>query len=1120
MLRFLVVRHNPPTMKRGFELSVTNPPHVGTDIRPSDYQQGMQHLIGPQGYLPSPWQQDTRQFSSVPIPSMSVPASTAAGIPNPRIEQLGAAPMIEFKTIFAANSGDLEVLLGANGVSPLTPTSSSAFIMEQIRVNSHLPDQVPERGRVRSGTLQRQQRVGRLSSYGVGFEMPVRAYMDRDGPMYLRIIIEQMSLGMIDFMILLVYNMLLNAFDYGLDGYIKEMNKRGLNTRLRYVDWLERDHRFLGALQREEHPIETIMNYVDDQQRLIGQKPDVLLVNHRLVRFMHNIRAYTEFFRAGPGGPPTVGATYGASLAARLNIAVHVVRANVIDDEGEFDFMTQYRRYGEFVPMITQHTSSDTRPYQTRWLDTWIMDARTDTWQRVTLRDALLASGRWGRDGKLVDINGFSDFDGAPANDDPFHHPVNGKLEPIKFWGQLPNVNAKAYMGDMDIINTTIRTALNTLKQYAEKSRNAPHDEAFVKSILALGTKPAQTKMPPYVGTAYGLRMIAEEYAVTIGTENVTEAITAALKTIDDKYQNQNSADVVINLAIGANFPQILITDTKITEPGFGGRTLVSLASPIRIGELLQISNGPRSVVEAGVLAEASGRLGLAGDRNVVAARNLLTNYGYTNAANPAGVHTTDYMRGLMLGGLQHVSTDGAPTDVSARIGAYMDWLHSKGFVSPSTLSAPSEQPATVEQTRQFATHLRAFMESDVGKNVFGTSSTVATTLRSVAAQATNTTVADVASRLGASAHIGAMAVDTVRGEESIYQRYDLQWTAKQLPGYLAVVDDAKAPPTCIKFTDPARPGEVAAVHELREILRLPAIEAESRLRSDARNISLYGRQMATKLAELTKQANNLGELAMIADFMTTSTDWPSVEQMLRENKPIPVTPILMRWRGVISTAGMIAAQRRSALTAYGFPRVSSTTDDGHMQTRLTSLFEAGAFITNDKSVYHIHDIMITGISENGMNADFATREGLHNELEGGDPTGSIVCILDTNYDPHAQKEAISAYGSWAAAGVMRPNLADLNAAHFSGVDWMRKYWGVSPPQVRSLDPFNDVRGDFLTMWRGAACSYDPVKDRRGKIQRGCGPIASGFFYDSGMFGAWNRGTAYPAQSQVKAIVS
>jgi len=1114
-------------MKRGFELSVTNPPHAGTDSRPNAYQVGMELAVGPQGYLPSPWQQDTRQFSSVPIASMSVPASTAAGIPNPRIEQLGAAPMIEFKTIFAANSGDLEVLLGANGVSPLTPTSSSAFILEQIRVNSHLPDQVPERGRVRSGTLQRQQRVGRLSSYGVGFEMPVRAYMDMDGPMYLRIIIEQMSLGMIDFMILLVYNMLLNAYDWGLRGYINMMNTRGLNTRLRYVDWLERDRRFLGAMQREDHPIETIMNYVDDQQRLIGQKPDVLLVNHRLDRFMHNIRAYTEFFRAGPGGPPVVGAPYGAALAARLNIAVHVVRANVIDDEAEFDFMTNYRRYGEFVPMVTQHTAGKDRPYQTRWLDTWIMDARTDTWQRVTLRDALLNSGRWDPgSGKLVNIGDLNEIDGSPADSDPFHVPgASGKLEPIKYWGQLPGVSASGLLGQNLLrVSNEVVAAASTLKKYAVDSRNAPHTDETEQLLSAIGTGATFTAntMPPYMGTAQGLRLLADSITLP-GGGSISRDIKAALDVIDAEYGSGDISNGLINVAIGANFPQILINgDGTKTTAGAGGQQLVSVASPIQIGELLQISSGPRSVVEAGVLAEASGRLGLTADRNVMAARNLLNNYGYTNAANPAGVHATDFMRGLMLCGLQHVATDGGATDVSARIGAYMDWLHEKGFVTHDSLSAPLKQPATAEQAKAFASSVATFLDTDAGKNVFGatTKGTMNTSMRALGAKATNMTVADVAARLKANTRIGAAAFDSQAGTNSVYKRFDLQWTQKQLPGYLGFVDDDTKPATRIKLVNPARPDEVAAIANLREIESAPSEEVLTLLRSNAGAISLYGRQMADKLAELEAQTSNPASLAAVAGFMLRPTNWASVEAMLREDIPIPVTPILMRWRGVISTAGMIATQRRSALTAYGFPRVSTTTDDGHMQTRLTSLFEAGAFIVNDKSTFHIHDIMITGISDNGMNVDFATPAGLREELDGGDPAGSIVCILEPNYDVHAQKEAISAYGSWAAAGVSRPNLADLNAPHFSGVSWMRKYWGIAPPPVRSADPLNDVRGDFLTMWRGGARHYDPVNDRPGEIQRGCGPVASGFFYDTGMFGAWNRGTAYPAQSSMKALVS
>jgi len=1113
-------------MKRNFEQGIYNAPQAGTDHRANAYQTGMANLVGPQGYLPPAYEQDTRQFSSVPLNTLSVPASTAAGIPNSRIEQVGGQ-LIEFKTVFAANSGDLEVMLGANGVAPLTPTSSSAFILERIRVNSHMPEQVPESGRVRAGTLQREQRVGTLSSYGVGFEMPVRAYMDRDGPMYLRIAIEQMTLGMVDFMILLVYNMLLNAFDWGLTRYMTIMTQKGLHTQLRYVDWLERDRRFLGAMQRDEHPLESIMGYVDEQQRLIQQTHNVLLINHRLDRYMHNIRAYTEYFRAGQGGPGVVAANYGAAIAARLNVAVHIVRTNVIDDEGEFDFMSGHRRYGEFVPMVSTHTPSAGRPYQTRWLDTWIMDARTDTWQRVTLRQALQASGRWGPDGKLVNINSFGDYEGTAASYDPFHRAsATGGLEPIAFWGELPNVtvdNVRDINGKMD---DDVKAALVVLNDYANQSRASRHtldtERVFGEIVADPAAPVTSASVPPYMGTYAGLTLIAERLLIPSATKNDTsKAITDALAIINGEY-GKEKAQIIVDNAIGANYPRILLnkSGTANTQAGRGLRTAAAMASPIQIGAALQISHGAREAVERGLLAEA-GRLGLAADRNVVAARSLLTNYGYTNVNDAAGVHATEYMRGLMLGAMQHVATDGAASDVSARIGSYMEWLHSKNYVSTASLAAPatSSAPATAEQARGFAASLRDFMATDVGKNTFGNSApALPATLRSVAAQATNVTVADVGARLAGAAHIGLSALDTLPGKESVYDRVNLQWTSAQLPGYLAIVNDKTVAATLIKLTDPARPGEVASIAELEEVVRLGS-KSDSVLRSDYANVSTFGRQMATKLREVAAQVSNPAEIAQIVDFLTRPTDWASVEEMLRTDVPIPVTPLLMRWRAVLDTAGMIATERRSALTAYGFPRVSSTTDDGTMRTRLTSLFEAGAFIINEKATYHINDILITGISATGMNVDFATRDGLQEEMQGGQPTGSIVVILEPNYDPYAQLEAISAYGSWQDAGVQRLNLADMTQLHFSSRDWMRKYWGVAPPP-KSTDPFNDVRGDFLTMWRGAACYYDPVKDRRGKIQRGCGPVASYFFYDSGMFGAWNRGTAYPAQSQVKAMVS
>jgi hypothetical protein len=1152
-------------MKRTFENGVSMPPALSYDQRMNSYQQGMSQLFSAQNVAQPGYGSDFQQWSSMALSTTSVPASTPSLLGNPRVELLGAA--IEIQTIFRAEEGDAAVILGAGGVAPLAATMSSAFAMTRMRVNSHLPSPVPVRGRVRMGTIEQSQVSARLSSYGVGLEMGMRAFLDRDGPLLLRLAIEQNAVGMVDFMILMVYNMLQSAFNFGLHEYEKFKTKYSLNVPLRYVEWLERDKLFLGAMQREDHPIEVIMGYVKDQMRLINRVPDIILANHRLERYMHNIRAYTEFFRAGPTGPGNVVSPNPSLLASKLGLVVHTVRTAVIDDQSEFDFMTNTIRYGEFVPMLQVYSATTERPYRTEWRDVWLMDRRSDSWRRIPFRDALLASGRWGPDGKLINIDDLTQYDGTPADYDPFSvRQANGKLRPITYFGEMPDLAvADLRHFGTNTFDPLLANAIATLRDFAESCRNAPHTED-VEIMLRDCTINADGSVNlsntksytlggkiPYFGTASGIRSIAASpgFLARCGVANgdvEQNKLATALVRITADFTNAGANDkltqsAIIDAAIGANYPAVYLFagDERLTRPGTGASSLVSVASPIAIGDALRISSAPRTDIEArltGSWAQQGGGLRLvsndsaalvgsllrhtggmldvrASDRNAVAALSLIHNYGYTNAANAEGVHATEHLRGLALAGLQHVATDGGAEAVSARIGTYLNWLQSERVV-PDDLTRPLAAPATRDQVKAFPAALTQFASSDAGKAVFGANvSKLSSSARAIGASAGAVTVADVGARLGGAAHIGAPALDTLPGNPSQYKRTPLQYTKSQLEGYLRIANNKDVPATAIKLENPVRPSMIAGLAELEAAVRSPSIQTNTGV------VINFGSEIAAKLTALERQTNSASLFGAVK-LLFTETYWETIEAMLTNNEPIPIVPYLLRWRALLTTAGMIATKRGAQRAFYAFPIFSLTDDDSHQWVRAQTKFEAGTVMIDQNATYHIHNVLITGSSYTGFNTDFATREGLHRELTEGDVfTGSIVVLLEPPRKDDDIPPLISAHGSWKNAGITMAGLADAVAPHFSSIDWMRKYWGLAPPATQhSSFTTASTSPEILAMWRGAVRYFDPNTGREGSITAGCGPLSSHWFYDRGMFTAWDAGTAYPAQSTTKTLVA
>ena len=500
-----------------------------------------------------------------------------------------------------------------------------------------------------------------------------------------------------------------------------------------------------------------------------------------------------------------------------------------------------------------------------------------------------------------------------------------------------------------------------------------------------------------------------------------------------------------------------------------------------------------------------------ASDANAVKAVALVNNYGYTNAANPAGVHNTEHLRGLMLSGLQHVATSGADRNtVSERIGAYMGWLAGRGYV-PARIDAPLTAPATEAQVRAFSEDFRTFVTSDAGKAIFADTRGLNVAVRAVGTAAGSVAVETIATRIGQQ-RVSAQRVGLpYAGTAATTRSVPLQYTASQLPGYLEMVRNPEQA-TVVELDNPARPGQGITPAELA------ALVASGVAENDAVPIQGISSDLAlvAKLRDVTRTMMNPVNLAFATSFLMRSTSWESVEEMLYNNVPIPITPYLLRWRAMLSSAGMIATKRGAQVTKYAFPISSLTNDDSMQVMRAQTKFEAGVFQTDPVATYQMRHLLITGCDQSGFNADFATRDQFHVELESGVPAGSIISILEPATDESDVPELISAHGSWERAGVNVINIADAQQPHHHNSDWLRKYWGLRPPNKRAAD-HGGITGlsEINSMWRGAYRPHDPITTRMGEVQRGTGFFAHHSFYGPGLVTAWRNAAPYPKQAML-----
>lgn len=1163
-------------MKRTFVQTKQDAPAVALGRRVSPEQQSMRDTFGNLGALGNPADQDLLNFSGgYPLGTMAAAAGSVAGMENPRVE--AAALTVEIKTVFAAQDSELAALLGNNGICPLRLTDKTTFIVQSMQFNSHLPRARPLRGRVSVGTFQREQRSATLAPFGVGMEMPLRFYQDPDGPMIYRGALDQIAAGVIDFLLLLVYNVMESARDYGASTWKTSISGRARRDALRIDEWLERENLFLGVIQREEHPVETVMNFVKRQQQLIQTSSNAAMIPEIIADFMHHVRGYTEYFRAGPDGPTSVRLGGEQILSSRLGLTIHFVRKAVIDDEEEFDFMSGYRRYGEVVHMpCRMNEESDNNKYRTEWDSVEIYNGEIDEWCVVTKREALLYSGRWDVDpddpvgpGPLRDMsNRNAGWVDTTYNGGDWLHSPGPRGNPYASWTQLPDqylsqkdkaklrrkatdAGISARIGAEEQIGWDIAKEGEDLRklilnaygkaQYTRQvdgwvAKNAKAEtysgqgeaELADLEVLFLNQRFATAWTNGYFNDATtlmtaALRQAIENALAEVGAGTITKGDFIELfPQVPPIYQLRSVASsssssstmsdaAQISTAVGISKKaqdavQASLTGKWSFNPSTGHLTPLSGVADAKLSQL-------------GLLKQRDGKLDTTtSDPNAVALLSWVHNYGYNQTSNVEGVRNTEIARGNLLAAASALNTEGSASDVSARIGAFVNWAVQNKYVPSNVLSAPLTTPRSATEAAQIGKALSTFAAENTAVFV---GSQLATALRSVAGIALKRDTAAIGAALQTTARIGApFAADTSTGEATLFG-----YGRNQLNNYINLLESDT-------YT-------VQTAFWANQTSDTSATELRTATNAFFDSYRVWASNVQAASSVFTGPATGAGGLTA---GVALSTNWEAVEKMLEKDVPVPVDVLLFRPEIILRTSGIIMTQTGAQNAYYAHPIMTWTTDDAHQVERGTLSFEAGAFIRNDRPTYHARDLLITGCLS-GFNCDFFTGgSGDRSYKKSQEDTmtdrlsayqqrrPSIIAVVEPMYKPGKDRlpSPMTVYGKYGDLNGLPFVPADAEKPHYASADFVRMWFGVSAKNQTQLDEAtaaymgSESAPDSMLMYHGGYRRMNTLTNRfEERYISGTGPIAGNTrFYGKGMTTAWRNNTPYPASSTTMVLAN
>lgn len=338
---------------------------------------------------------------------MSVPASTDSwGGSRKRISgQIGDdgtfSSYVVLSKIFEGE-GVEDSVIGANGLAPLITTKYRTIAVRSGRFNVALPVRWAPRGQTHGTSYNVESRAFTLTDYASGFEFPLELLEDPEGPEILRMSLEALNEGIRGHLMLEAYNRILNMDDQWSKDWIIEAKRQNQAGMMSAEQWIERDMRALGFLQRSSMPMEDLDLYMDDITRPFanstGVLPDTIIVGPEIGRYLLKVPAYTSFYRAGAGAEAFARGGPANALQSRTRFKVHMVKPTLVNGVDPFDILNGMYKIGFFAEMSYSETSAQacgSNKYTTASRDIEIFDSDRDDYSRIALENAFTDSGRW-----------------------------------------------------------------------------------------------------------------------------------------------------------------------------------------------------------------------------------------------------------------------------------------------------------------------------------------------------------------------------------------------------------------------------------------------------------------------------------------------------------------------------------------------------------------------------------------------------------------------------------------------------------------------------------------------------------------------------------------------------
>ena len=389
-------------------------------------------------------------------------------------------------------------------IQVMGPNETLTVQMDQITFHPILPQITPEEGRSRIASWEYNSETQTLNRQALSAEFGHEFLYDPKGQMIARKVMDQLNNGIEEgqkFGVMWAYA---HVPDQAIARDLEKSSKLLAQWGSRAIDsFFARTKRYFGIFQAEEKAHIIIENLLKEEMGEYGGEADSYLVPFALIHYVTVINPlFTEFMRGGERAVQTL--ERGTAAFGKWGTSnVYICRAYDTDRaRGPVDLLRRRFVYSEYYVMwdhLRAHYGSY-EGYQTSWRSVQIMDADRDARAIVTLREALLASGRWDSNGKLIAIDDpmMNDYD-VPLNPDEqrdtFHYTdKNGNQRPAEFWGQIPSPYlstrtllsmAERALGSTHIDAKKLSGAIRVIQDAIVLMRRIPYD-SYLDDYLAL----------------------------------------------------------------------------------------------------------------------------------------------------------------------------------------------------------------------------------------------------------------------------------------------------------------------------------------------------------------------------------------------------------------------------------------------------------------------------------------------------------------------------------------------------------------------------------------------------------------------------------------------------------